>query len=129
MKRIIVSLVVLCLLVSGVTTVSLANEIQTLAAECSAIAVLSFSNGRAQAVGSTASVPKGYTVDVAVTLQKKSGDTWLNVATGSGKTEASVSANAIRGVTYRAYVTCSVYDSEGKYVDRISATSAAKEYK
>ena len=129
MVKKLVSLLALILIVTAIASVSVAESIQPYAAvECRAIAVISISGGKAQAIGNAASIPDGYTVSTSVILQKKSGGSWIKVTSSSGSNEACASSTATKGVTYRAYATCKLYNSEGDFVDSISATSASKTY-
>ena len=61
-------------------------------------------------------------------LQKKVDTAWVRVTSSTGSKEACAAAVAIKGMTYRSFVTSKLYDNAGKYVDSISATSASKTY-
>lgn len=119
----------LAILMIVISRIAFAESTQTFAIpECRAIATISFSNGQAQAIGGSMRVPSGYTVSTTAVLQKKVDTAWVRVTSSTGSKEACASAVAIKGMTYRSFVTCKLYDNAGKYVDSISATSASKTY-
>lgn len=122
-------IVILSLLFLSMTYSCLSEPITPLtAAECNITATISFSNKKAQAVGTVTKLPSGYSVSTSVILQKKSGNSWIEVASASGGREVCASFTAIKGVTYRAYATCKLYDKAGVFVDSIAATSSTKMY-
>lgn len=120
---------ILSILIIAIFGSAFAESAQTYALpECRAIAILSFSNGKAHAVGGSMMIPSGYTVATTAVLQEKRDTAWVGVTSSTGSKEACASAVAVQGVTYRSFVTCKLYDSTGKYMDSISATSESKTY-
>ncbi|MEG0504575.1 MAG: hypothetical protein RR547_08015 [Raoultibacter sp.] len=123
----LVSVVILALLLLSVVSNSLAESMAPFAVvQCNVLATIIITDGKAQAAGTVAHVPSGYSVKTSVVLQKKSGNSWVKVSSSSGVREACASATAVKGVTYRAYATSKLYDKNGAFVDSIAATSGSK---
>lgn len=113
----------------SIVCVSCAEQITPFSVSgCRISAAISIANGNVQATCSASKIPDGYTSTITVVLQKKSGNSWTFVSSGSGIRSASASAAAVKGTTYRAYATCKLYDSTDAYADTISATSIPKTY-
>ena len=76
----------------------------------------------------------GYTAEVTVTLQRKSGSIWYDYANWSGSGSSpvvvsnSTSSSIPSGYQYRTYVYVEVYDSNNNYVESAEAWSSVKSY-
>ena len=130
MVRKIISVLVLVVLFVSVACSALAARpgIILMMAGSKVKASVSISDGKARANGVVTKLDSGYYAETTVGLQKQSGSNWIKVASGSGKMDASISATATKGITYRAYVTCRIYDSTDTCVDTISKASGSKTY-
>lgn len=129
MKRIISGILVAVLLMTIAGSV-LASGLQLnpdLPAECKIGASFSFKDGKAQAGAALIIIPSSLTTKLTAKLQKKSGNSWVNVKTASGDSEACASATAESGVTYRCVATCKYY-RDGEYIGTLTATTNGKTY-
>ncbi len=89
-------------------------------------------NGRANCFGSVISGEPSDTVDVMITLQKQNGNSWEHVRnwSASGTQYATVDkAYYVVPGTYRAYVSISVYDANGGFVEGTTLLSKTVTYK
>ena len=118
--------ILLAALLFALAAPALANDPSTMPLECKMFASISFENGSAKAVAASLSAP-GYTLTSSVTLQRKVGHKWINVASASGSLEACASVTAAKGMYYRAVGTCKYYRNN-QYIGSLSATSASKSY-
>ena len=122
-KKVTSVIILVVLLVSFVTSVFASPMMFFSVAENKIGATISISNGKVKAEGTVIKTAPGNSTDLTVKLQKKSGKGWTDVSTGTGSTYASVSETAVKGETYRAYVTCTINDK-----DTITKTSGSKTY-
>ncbi len=75
-----------------------------------------------------------YTVDVTISLKRKSGNAWINVATwsGSGKGARGVSISKTKALSvkgdYKLVLSAKIKNSSGAVLESISKTSATRTY-
>ncbi len=122
-KKVASVLLLVVLLVSIVTSVFASPMMLFAVAENKIKASISISDGKVNAVGTVIYTAPGNSTDLKVVLQKKNGNSWKNVTTATGSTEACASATAVKGETYRAYVKCIINNA-----DTITKTSGSKTY-
>lgn len=84
---------------------------------------LSISSKNAACTG-TATLKSGYSSKLTLILQKKSGSAWSTVQTWSGSGSSIRKSCKVSSGTYRAVFTAKIYNSSGKYVETVTATSA-----
>lgn len=125
-KRICSMLLVLCLLLGMVAK---AEEIQPFAIEEAVmITKILRSNGMVQANVYIIQMPTGYSGRLTIVIQKQVETSWKGIANKEGGNDVTVTAVAEAGTTYRAFAICRVYDSEGKYIECMTATSEPLTY-
>lgn len=125
-KRIWSMLLVLCLLLGMVAK---AEEIQLFADATTKIAVkLVSTGGNVKAGALIVQLPAGYSGRLTIVIQKQVETSWKGIANKEGGNEVTVTAVAEAGTTYRAFAICRVYDSEGKYIECMTATSEPLTY-
>ena len=120
----VTSVIILVVLLTSIVTSVFASPVMFFAViENKISASISISNGNVNAVGAVIKTAPGNSTELKVVLQKKSGRSWTEVTSSSGSTEACASATAVKGETYRAYVTCTINGT-----DTITKTSGSKTY-
>lgn len=125
-KRICSMLLVLCLLLGMVAK---AEEIQPFADATTKMAVkLMSTGGNVKAGALIVQLPAGYSGRLTIVIQKQVGTSWKGIANKEGGNDVTVTAVAEAGTTYRAFAICRVYDSEGKYIECMTATSEPLTY-
>lgn len=73
------------------------------------IAKINISGGQVVATGGVTIIIGG-SVHITVYLQKKSGSSWVTIASTSGNSSVQASASAEKGSTYRAKVSYALYN-------------------
>lgn len=122
-KKVTSVIILVVLLVSIVTSVFASPMMLFAVIENKIGASISISNGNVTVEGTVIKTAPGNSTELTVTLQKKSGNRWTNVKTGTGSSYASTSDTAVKGETYRAYVKCTINGT-----DTITKTSGSKTY-
>ena len=134
MKRVLCLLVALMILVSVSPAYALEvqtpydEEITLFYAHTRAVrADISVSSGTATCTGSATSIQSGNTVSITVTLQRKSGSSWVNVSSWSisekGYAGLSKTKSLTRNNTYRVTTTAQIKNGSGVVLENASATS------
>ena len=84
------------------------------------------SGSNVQGIGSVSLIPKGHSVKMTVTLQRKtSSGSWTTVKTADGTDEACAEGTLVKGATYRVSYSYKVYEGK-KEIKSKSGTSPAK---
>ena len=123
-KKVTSVIVLVVMFLSIVTSVFATPMLRFAPAGSSFKASVSFSKGKVNAVGTVLKTAPDSTASFVVVLQKKNGQNWTDVTTNTGSAaEVCASANAVKGETYRAHVTCTFSGA-----DPVIKTSGAKTY-
>lgn len=109
-------------------TTALAEDISVYDASSGRVYVhIAIANGQVSG-DATAFYNGAGTIKLVVTIQKKSGTTWVPVATGNGTSFAHIATTAIKGVTYRACGKYYVYDESNRLIMSGSGYSSENTY-
>lgn len=129
MRKTLVTFVCIVIVAMFMGSSALADAIAPLSvSQARAFASISISGGNVKAVASVIKLSQDYTVSTSVSLQKQVNSTWKNEVSAAGTRNASASASAIKGVTYRAYAICKIYDSSGNLIETLTPVSETRTY-
>ncbi|MCH5287995.1 MAG: hypothetical protein J1E43_11305 [Christensenellaceae bacterium] len=129
MRKILVSVLCFAMVAALMVGSALADAtVPLLSSNTQATADVFILGKNAKAVVSVSAIPVGYSVSTSVSLQKKVSSAWTNVASAAGTRDVSASASAIKGVTYRAYAICKIYDSSGNLNETLTLVSETRTY-
>ena len=123
-------MIALFLMVVLVLSASMASAAVLRAAKRNRVtATISLNSGKVEAT-CKGTVQSGCTSSVKVYVQRMDTTTgeWKTMSTGTGTKDASTSATATSGYSYRAYATLKVYDGNDTLIDSVSGSSAPLNY-